>query len=79
MKAQIASGLTVAGVTGVRQDQNGYQAVAPMEQFDGLEFFRTLADVHGPSPVREWREISVFADRIAQVVQEYRPDILHAH
>ncbi len=79
MKAQIASGLIVAGVTGVRQDQNGYQAIARMEVFDGLEFFRTLVDVHGPSPVKEWREISVFADRIAQVVQEYRPDILHAH
>ncbi len=79
MKAQIAQGLTVAGVTGVRQDQNGYQASAPKEEADGLEFFRTLADVQGPSPVREWREVSVFADRIAQVVAEWRPDILHAH
>lgn len=79
MKSQIASGLHVAGVTGVRQDQHGFEAAAPLEQADGLDFFRTLADVNGPSPVREWREISVFADRIADVVQEWQPDVLHAH
>jgi PEP-CTERM/exosortase A-associated glycosyltransferase len=79
MKAQIASGLHVAGVTGVRQDQHGYEAKQPLEQADGLNFFRTLRDVGGPSPVREWREISVFADRIAEVVREWRPDVLHAH
>ncbi|WP_422345797.1 TIGR04063 family PEP-CTERM/XrtA system glycosyltransferase [Parasphingorhabdus sp.] len=79
MKAQIASGLHVAGVTGVRQDQHGFEAKQPLEQADGLSFFRTLRDVSGPSPVREWREISAFADRIAEVVQEWRPDVLHAH
>ncbi len=79
MKAQIAGGLHVAGVTGVRQDQHGYEAAAPLEQVDGLDFFRTLSDVSGPSPVREWREVSVLADRITEVVQEWRPDVLHAH
>jgi len=79
MKAQAASGMAVAGVTGVRQDQHGYEAQAPLEHADGLDFFRTLTDVQGPSPVREWREISVFANRIAAVVREWRPDILHAH
>lgn len=79
MKSQIASGLHVAGVTGVRQDQHGFEAQAALEQADGLEFFRTLADVNGPSPVREWREISVFADRITEVVREWQPDVLHAH
>ncbi len=79
MKAQAASGMAVAGVTGVRQNQHGYEAKAPLEHADGLDFFRTLTDVQGPSPVREWREISVFADRIAEVVREWEPDILHAH
>ena len=79
MKAQIASGLTVAGVTGVRQNQHGYEAKAPLEPSDGLDFYRTLAEVQGPTPVREWREIQVFADRIADVVREWRPDVLHAH
>lgn len=79
MKAQIASGLTVAGVTGVRQNQYGYAAEQPMEEFDNLQFFRTLAQVQGPSPIREWREVAVLADRIEQVIREWRPDVLHAH
>jgi PEP-CTERM/exosortase A-associated glycosyltransferase len=79
MKAQIASGLTVAGVTGVRQNQHGYAAKAALEHADDLTFYRTLADVQGPSPVREWREIALFADRIAEVVREWQPDVLHAH
>ena len=79
MKAQIASGLTVAGVTGVRQNQHGYVAQQPEEEADGLRFFRTLARVQGPSPVREWREIAVLAERIDQVIRDWQPDILHAH
>lgn len=79
MKAQIASGITVAGVTGVRQDQHGFEASSSLDRFDGLDFFRTLADVNGPSPIREWREIAVFADRIADVVREWQPDVIHAH
>ena len=79
MKAQIASGLTVAGVTGVRQNQHGYVAEQPLEEFDGLQFFRTLAEVQGPSPIREWREVAVLAERIEQVVHEWQPDVLHAH
>ncbi|ATW03572.1 TIGR04063 family PEP-CTERM/XrtA system glycosyltransferase [Sphingorhabdus sp. YGSMI21] len=79
MKAQIASGLTVAGVTGVRQNQHGYVAERSLEEFDGLQFFRTLAQVQGPSPIREWREVAVLAERIEQVVREWQPDVLHAH
>ena len=79
MKAQIASGLTVAGVTGVRQNQHGYIAERPLEEADELQFFRTLAQVHGPSPVREWREVAVLAERIDQVIRDWQPDILHAH
>ena len=79
MKAQIASGLTVAGVTGVRQNQHGYVSKQAAEEFDGLQFFRTLAQVQGPSPIREWREVAALADRVEQVAREWQPDILHAH
>jgi len=79
MKSQIASGLTVAGVTGVRQNQHGYRAEESLEHAEGLDFFRTLEEVQGPSPVREWREVAVLADRIEQVVREWQPDVLHAH
>jgi len=79
MKAQIASGLTVAGVTGVRQNQHGYVAEQLLEEFDGLQFFRTLAQAQGPSPLREWREVAVLAERIEQAIREWQPDVLHAH
>ena len=79
MKAQIASGLTVAGVTGVRQNQHGYVSEQSAEEVDGLRFFRTLAQVQG-SPIREWREVAAaLADRVEQVVREWQPDVLHAH
>lgn len=79
MKAQIGQGLTVAGVTGVRQNQHGYRAEKPLEQAEGLDFFRTMEEVQGPTPVKEWREVSVLADRIDTVVREWQPDVLHAH
>jgi len=79
MKAQIASGLTVAGVTGVRQNQHGYVAKQPLEEVDNLRFFRTMSRVHGPSLVREWREIAALTERIEQVIREWQPDVLHAH
>ena len=79
MKAQIASGLTVAGVTGVRQNQHGYVAKQSMEEADGLCFYRTLARVRGLSPIREWREIAALTERIEQVIRDWQPDVLHAH
>lgn len=79
MKAQIASGVHVAGVTGVRQDQHGVRAKTPLEHVDGLDFFRTVTAVNGPSPLREWREIAALAERITQVIKTWQPDVLHAH
>jgi len=75
LKAQIACGWAVAGVTGARHAAGG-----PDEEIvDGLTFFRTGARAGGPSPLREWREIGVFAERIDAVVSDWKPDILHAH
>ncbi len=79
MNAQLRAGLTVAGLTGVRQNQHGYVAEKLLEPCDGLDFFRTIAEVSGPSPVREWREVSLLSERIEQVAQDWEPDILHAH
>ena len=75
LKAQIARGWEVASVTGPRYDSG----TATDEVIDGLRFFRTAPVKAAPSPVVEWREISAFARRIAQVATEFKPDILHAH
>jgi PEP-CTERM/exosortase A-associated glycosyltransferase len=75
LKAQIACGWTVAGVTGPRHEAGG-----PDEEIvEGLTFFRTGVRPGGRSPLREWREIGAFSDRIDAVVRDWKPDILHAH
>ena len=87
MTAQIAAGLDVAAVTSVRHEDNlrpmgqvpGESDTPPVEQIDGLTFYRTTETVGGPFPFREWRDVSALARRTAQVADEWQPDILHAH
>ncbi len=75
MKAQLAKGWAVAGVTGVRHPLPG----PPHEIVEGLEFFRTAPIDAAPSPLREWREIGALAARIDALVDSWQPDLLHAH
>jgi glycogen(starch) synthase len=74
MKAQIAQGWDVRGVTGLRQEDD-----APAGVFDGLTFDRTSPLTNTKKGLREIAEISAFATRIDSVVGAFRPDILHAH
>lgn len=75
MKAQVAKGWDVAGVTGVRHPIAGPDG----ETVDGLTFYRTPAIAPVRSPLREWREIGALAARIEALVDQWRPDVLHAH
>lgn len=79
LKAQVAAGWEVAGITGVRQYQHGEVPGAPSQSVEGLTFHRTLAQAAGPSPLREWREVSLLADAIVALHAEWPFDILHAH
>ena len=74
MKAQVAQGWEVAGVTGVRHPDEGPDG----ETVDGLTFYRTPPIAPARSPIREWREIGALAARIEELVQQWRPDLLHA-
>lgn len=75
VKAQIARGWDVRGITGPR-----YNAATPeTEIVDGLTFHRTAAARSVPTPLAEWREARALADRIDAIVAEWRPDVLHAH
>ncbi|MEM8695544.1 MAG: TIGR04063 family PEP-CTERM/XrtA system glycosyltransferase [Pseudomonadota bacterium] len=75
LKAQIARGWDVAGVTGARHSMEG-----PAEEVvDGLTFYRTRAPETMTTPIREWREIALLAERIDEVADEWRPDQLHVH
>ncbi|MBB6427555.1 TIGR04063 family PEP-CTERM/XrtA system glycosyltransferase [Sphingopyxis sp. JAI128] len=75
MKAQVAKGWAVAGVTGVRHPEPG----ADGETVDGLTFFRTPPIAPARAPIREWREIGALATRVEALVGEWKPDLLHAH
>ena len=75
MKAQLARGWDVAGVTGVRQPAPG----PDVETVDGLTFHRTPPIAPVASPIREWREIGALARTVEDVARAWRPDLLHAH
>jgi PEP-CTERM/exosortase A-associated glycosyltransferase len=75
LKAQIARGWTVAGVTGARQGGHG----ATQETVEGLDFFRTDPPRRAPAPLGELREVAALARRVEQAVEHFRPDVLHAH
>src|SRR5204862_1638400 len=75
MTAQIASGLEVKGVTGLRHHADG-PAVATVE---ALQFHRPRCTRSGPGGWREWREITALTNAISALVAKWRPDVLHAH
>ncbi|WP_326523212.1 TIGR04063 family PEP-CTERM/XrtA system glycosyltransferase [Sphingomonas sp.] len=75
LSAQMRRGHVVAAVTGPRHGD----ARVPRETIDGIDFHRTPLPRRLPAPVGEAWEIVRFAQRIGQVVDQFRPDILHAH
>lgn len=75
LKAQMERGWTVAGVTGPRY----HTGDSPFETLDGIDFHRTKQMRRLPPVVGELAEIAAFARRIGEVVERFRPDILHAH
>ena len=75
MKAQLAKGWEVAGVTGVRHPEPG----PDVETVEGLTFYRTPPIAPMRSPIREWREIGALAKRVEALAKAWNPDVLHAH
>jgi glycogen synthase len=75
MKAQIARGWTVAGVTSVRHSAAGPK----VETVDGLTFYRTDPIVPAFSPLGEWRETAALAKAVDRVAAAFKPDLIHAH
>ena len=75
IKAQVAMGLDVRGVTGQRHAADGPAA----EVADGLLFHRTPGVASGPGGLREWREIARLSETIERTARDWRPNVLHAH
>ena len=75
LKAQIAMGWDVLGVTGPR-----YNAPQPdPAEEEGLSFRRTPPARAARPPIGELREIGALTRRAVEVASEWRPDIIHAH
>ena len=72
MTAQSADGLEVKGLTGLRHYAEGPET----ERAEGLTFHRTRG-VAGLA--REWGEIAALTNSISALVEEWGPDVLHAH
>ncbi len=79
MKAQQAAGWDVAGITSVRQYQHGEIRGADSQCVEGLTFHRTNGHAGGPTPLREYREVSALADSITALHKQWPFDLLHAH
>jgi glycogen synthase len=75
VKAQLAMGWEVACLTGPRQATEGPDP----EIVDGITFYRTPKPEPAPAPLGEWREIRALSDRLDKLVEEWKPDQLHAH
>ncbi len=75
MKAQVAAGWQVAGVTGGRHYADG----PAVETVDGLNFFRTPHAAVADGPLSELREIGKLSNEVERLIGEFQPDLLHAH
>ena len=75
MKAQLAGGDEVRGITGLRHTEAG----PATDLQDSLMFHRTPGSASGPVGMREMRESSALCDAIVALAETWRPDVLHAH
>lgn len=72
LKAQEAGGFEVRAITGLRH----YAPGPVVEQADGLTFHRTLG---AAGLAREWGEVAALSQAIGALIEQWRPDVLHAH
>ncbi len=78
VKAQLAAGLDVRCITGVRHNREA-EVASLDETIDSIRFRRVSCGAGGPAAVRELREIRVLAQAIKALAREWRPDVIHAH
>ncbi|MCB1688997.1 MAG: glycosyltransferase, exosortase A system-associated [Halioglobus sp.] len=80
LNEQRALGWTTTQVTGPKH--NPGKAAPPVEQVDGLEFYRCQGseDLAERLPViGQWSVISVLTKRLIEVARKVKPDVIHAH
>ena len=75
LKAQVARGYEVMGITGLRHAAEGPAS----ETIDGLTFARTPGIRRMGGPLGELVEVNRFSRAIGKAITDFRPDIVHAH
>ena len=75
VKAQLAQGWEVVCLTGPRHATDGPDG----EVVDGITFYRTPKPDPAPAPLGEYREIRALGERLDRLVDDWKPDQLHAH
>ncbi len=78
LRGQQALGWHTAQVTGLKQGATN----APVEDVDGLRFYRTTAPGGVASRLailNQWQVINSLSRRIEEVAAIEKPDLLHAH
>ncbi len=79
LKAQERAGWQVRGLTGIRHAAHGGSAEDGPQVHEGLTFYRTRGHSALPSPMREYREVGMLADRIVALHGAWPFDLIHAH
>jgi PEP-CTERM/exosortase A-associated glycosyltransferase len=76
LKAQQGRGWDVRGITGNRHTAQG----PDVEEVDGLTFHRVPGRSQSRiAPLAEWRDVKRLSAGIEALVQDWRPDLIHAH
>jgi glycogen(starch) synthase len=76
LRAQKAHGLQVVALTGAVEDMGrGHQ-----EEINGIRYYRTPSTIkHGLRGLREWKLYRCLLQRLMEVAQIERPDVIHVH
>jgi PEP-CTERM/exosortase A-associated glycosyltransferase len=79
-EAQRRMGFAPVVLTGPKHEQSWKGEWAPVERINGYRYYRTgPVPSNGPPMLPEIRLIRSLGRRIGRVIEEERPDILHAH
>ncbi len=74
MRLQRDQGMSPAAVTSARCPAGS----APIEEIDGIEFWRTPPQGDAPPFVREWRLMRALSRRVEEAIDALQPEIVHA-
>ncbi|MBS0602141.1 MAG: glycosyltransferase, partial [Proteobacteria bacterium] len=82
LREQRRLGWSTGHVTGSKQVSPASPYAGPEENVDGLHFYRTPSDLRrraGWPLFDQWAVVTGLSARLDEVIEDFRPDVLHAH